>query len=89
MEHSIADARHIKKFLFIERKVEVNYAIEKIGFVEVIKHRPDLITLFDTSPIPKQKEFNSIRRAHSLRAPRQSANARFKELDKESSNLLI
>ena len=89
MEHSIADARHIKKFLVIERKVEVNYAIEKIGFVEVLKHRPELVTFFDTSPRPKQKEFNSIRRTQSLRAPRQSANARFKELDKESSSLLI
>ena len=61
-------------------KLAVNHALEGMGFLSTIKYNLELMTQFDTTVSPEQKEFNAIRDEKGLRAALDWRDARFKDL---------
>jgi len=61
-------------------KISVNRALEGMGFLSSVQHNLELMTHFDISVTPEQKEFNIIRQEKNLRAALDWRDARFKDL---------
>ena len=61
-------------------KIAVNRALEGMGFLSAIEHNLELMTHFDTSVTPEQKEFNTIRQSEGLKAALDWRDARFQDL---------
>ena len=61
-------------------KLSVNRALEGMGLLSAINHNLELMTHFDLSDDPEQKEFNTIRHERGLRAALDWRDARFKDL---------
>ena len=61
-------------------KISVNRVPEGMGFLSSVQHNLELMTHFDISVTPEQKEFNIIRQEKNLRAALDWRDARFKDL---------